>query len=153
MRATGASSPRLRAGAERACGWTGRTRGRGLDRGSVTVEAAFAVPALVAVTLLLVWVVGIGTAHLRVGDAARSAARLAARGEPDARVLDAAQRSAPGAQLSVSRDDETVLVTVWHRVRAPLPLVAGLGVDVEAQASAQREDALTGEWTTAPWPP
>ena len=58
--------------------------GRG-DGGSVTAEAALALPAVV---LVLATVVGVGrvvTAQIQCVDGARAAARLAARGEPAGR--------------------------------------------------------------------
>ncbi|MYV51457.1 hypothetical protein GT042_02815, partial [Streptomyces sp. SID3212] len=63
---------------------TGRRRFMAGDRGSVTVEAAMAVPALVAFTLALVWALTAASAQIRCVDAARAGARAAARSEPEA---------------------------------------------------------------------
>lgn len=114
-------------------GWAGRLRG-GPDRGSVTAELAVGLPA---VALLLVAVLGVGTAgvqHMRCAEAARTAARVAALGEPDAQVVAAAHRVAGDrATVQVSRADGWATVTVV----AALP-VAGLGevVTLEGRATA-----------------
>ncbi|MET9110719.1 TadE family type IV pilus minor pilin, partial [Streptomyces zhihengii] len=55
--------------------------GRG-DRGSVTAEAAVALPALVAFALALVWALMAAAAQIQCVDAARAGARAAARSEP-----------------------------------------------------------------------
>ena len=52
----------------------------------VTAEAAMVLPVLVALTAALAWVVTLGIAQVRLVDAAREAARLAARDEPAATV-------------------------------------------------------------------
>lgn len=59
---------------------------------------------------------------LRVGDAARAAARAAARGDPPERVADAARRASGRAvTVATRRDGELLTVTVTARA-APLPL-------------------------------
>ena len=77
------------------------------DRGSVTVEAALALCSLVAVLALVLAAVSAVAAQLRCIDAAREAARLTARGEPD-RAEKIARRIAPrGAVVAVTvRGDE-----------------------------------------------
>jgi hypothetical protein len=82
------------------------------DLGAVTVEAA-----IVVFSLVLVLAMGASAVMALVGqvlctDAAREAARVIARGEPD-RAKDLVQAIAPnGAQLTVHTDGDTVQVVV-----------------------------------------
>ena len=62
-------------------GASGPVRRRG-EHGSATAELAVLMPGLVLLMTLIVGVAQVGAAHLRCQDAARAAARLAARGEP-----------------------------------------------------------------------
>lgn len=97
------------------------------------MEAAFAVASLITVLGLSVGAVVGVTAHVRCVDAAREAARLAARGD-DARAARAvAEVGPPGASSSVSRDSDTVTV----QVRAPVALLPGLTVSATAVAAAE----------------
>ncbi|MEV7089428.1 TadE family type IV pilus minor pilin [Streptomyces sp. NPDC093085] len=107
------------------------------DRGSVTAEAAVAVPALVAFALTLVWGLAAAAAQIQCVDAARAGARAAARSEPRAAALAAARASAPkGATVTVGRTGE-----LWRvRVEAPLPGPGSLTLASEAVAAA--EDTL-----------
>jgi hypothetical protein len=107
----------------------------------VLLETAVAIPVLLVVVLAAMWVVGIGAAQLRVGDGAREAVRVAARGEDGAAVRTAAHRSAPGASVEVGGSDDLVWVRVQQRIRPPIPFLRGLGVTVDARATAAREPA------------
>ncbi len=94
----------------------------------MTVEAALAIAAIVAVVVLCVGALVTVTAHIRCVDAAREGARLFALGDPDAVV--AARRVAPsGAEVALTRDGEWVTVRV--EASSPLP-----GVEVAAEAVA-----------------
>lgn len=96
------------------------------DRGSTTAETAVALPALVVVLLLAVWVLACVAAQLRCVDAARVAARELARGESAASATAAARPVAPGgAEVRVRRDGDRVEVLVSARVR-PLGRLLGL---------------------------
>ncbi|HEU5474315.1 MAG TPA: TadE family type IV pilus minor pilin [Actinophytocola sp.] len=82
------------------------------EAGMVTVEAALAVAALAVVLGLVLAAIGAVTDQLRCTDAAREAARLTARGEPD-RARAAAQQIAPnGARISISQDGDAISVQV-----------------------------------------
>jgi hypothetical protein len=79
------------------------------------VEAAFGVAALVSV--LMVCLAGIAAVSMEVRciDAAREAARLAARGD-ERSAIDAARGVAPGgAAVQLRRDGEFVVATVVAR--------------------------------------
>ncbi|MDT4911252.1 MAG: hypothetical protein QOC66_380 [Pseudonocardiales bacterium] len=81
----------------------------------VTAELAACLPVLVlilAVALTAVSAVGV---RVRVQDAAREAARAAARGDQMA-ARELAARAAPGAVLTITRDSANVVAVVRGRV-------------------------------------
>jgi Flp pilus assembly protein TadG len=113
------------------------------DRGSVTAETALALPVLVVVLALAVWVLAAVGAQLRCVDAAGAAARAAARGESSSAVTALARRLAPAdAQVRVADDGEQVAVTVSAQVRPFGPARVLPGVDVDATSVALREPGL-----------
>lgn len=110
------------------------------DRGTVTAETAVVLPVLLVVLVAAVWVLACVSAQLRCVDAARSAARLLARGEAGSTVLAAAREAAPaGASVDVRHDGDSVVVVVSARVRPPGTLAGLPSVDVRAQAAALDE--------------
>lgn len=115
-------------------------RGRG-DDGMVTAEAALVIPVLLAVTLTLAWAIGVGAAQVKLIDAAREGARLAARGEPQDVVDAAVRRAGPdGAHVEISRSGGTVSVRVVAEVRPGLPVLGDLpGISLQSQAVAADE--------------
>lgn len=107
---------------------------RRADAGMVTVETAIALSALVAVLGIALAGVAAVTDQLRCTDAAREAARLAARGEPD-RGRAAAERIAPkGASIAIRIDGDAIAVDVGA---APVGLLPGLTVTGHAYAVAE----------------
>jgi len=87
------------------------------ERGSVTAELAVALPVVVVLLLGVLALTVTSVARLQVADAARSAARSAALGEPDAVVRASAVRvGGPGVSVRVSRAGEWVDVTVSRSV-------------------------------------
>ena len=110
--------------------WRPRVAGRsdaenGRERGMVTAELAVALPALLAVLVIGVNALMIGVAQIRCVDAARVAARAAARGDPAASVVEVGARVAPrGAGIAVSGGAGTAggQVTVRVTVAAPGPI-------------------------------
>lgn len=125
-------------------GWGGApappaTRGRratgGGDRGSATAELAVGLPVVVLLLLAGLTAVGAVTTRMECVNAAREAALAASRGEPGAQ---AGHRAAPpGAEVAVSVEGDTVVVTV----RAPVPLLgarlAAISVDATAVAASE----------------
>ncbi|WP_336323277.1 TadE family type IV pilus minor pilin [Streptomyces lavendofoliae] len=101
----------------------------GGDRGSVTAEAATALPALVLFTMALVWALVAAAAQIQCVDAARAGARAVA----------AAREAAPsGARVAVERAGD-----LWRvRVEAPAPGPGSLRLTLRAEAAALAEDTV-----------
>ena len=122
-----------------------RRSGRG-ERGAVTAEAAVVLPVLVALTLGLVWLVAVAATQVRVVDAARETARVAARGESDAAAAAAGRAVAPTSTvIEIDRDGEVVRVVTTAQVEGPGGIFGLLpGVDVRSRAVARVEPAAGG---------
>ncbi|AWS39993.1 hypothetical protein DKM19_00280 [Streptosporangium sp. 'caverna'] len=98
------------------------------SRGSVTVETAAVLPALMVVLAAGLWAVAAVEAQLECVDAARAGARAASRGEALERVRGGVLAVAPaGARVVVTRSAEVARVEVSVSVRprwgASLPSV------------------------------
>ena len=113
------------------------------DRGSVTAETAVLLPVLLIVLAAAVGVLACVAGQLRCIDAARAAARVAARGDDPALVRTAAERLAPpGARVTIGSTGDVVEVLVSAQVRPFGSAFAGLGsVDVSGRAVASVEGA------------
>jgi hypothetical protein len=108
-----------------------------MDEGYATAEAAVALPALVVVLGLAVGAVVTVGGQLRCVDAARAAARVAARGDTDSAASAAARQLAPpGAQVRVAHSDGLVVVSVAVTFRAGRWLP---GIPLHARAAAEAE--------------
>jgi len=115
------------------------------DRGSVTAETAVLLPALALLLVFLLSVARAATTQLNAQDAARLAARAAARGESSAEVERLAGQVAPGGSVvTVRRLDGLLRVEVTAQVR---PLGASLAwlptINVAGSAVAAVEPAST----------
>jgi hypothetical protein len=86
------------------------------------------------VVVLILCVSGLSAVSMQVRcvDAAREAARLAARGD-DGSAVNAAQGIAPDAAVQLRRDGEFVVA----RVTAKSPLLPGITIAAEAVAAAE----------------
>ncbi len=82
------------------------------DSGAVTVEAAIALGAFVAVLALALGAVCAAIDQLRCIDAAREAARLVARGEPDRARAVAAEIAPASADVGIILRGDTIQVDV-----------------------------------------
>lgn len=114
----------------------GRTAG--LQRGSVTAEVAVVLPALVVLLALLLATAHVGSAQLRLEEAARAGAREVMRGESSASVQQTVQRLAGDnatAQVGVAGDWTTIEV----RARVAGPLVELMDLELRASASGRKE--------------
>ena len=103
----------------------------------VLAETAFAIPVLLAVAVLLVWVVSLAATSLTLGDAARQAARDIARGVPVSDAVGAARDRAPGADVRAEDQGATVRVAVAKEVGAPV--VSDLTVTVRQEVVVPKE--------------
>ena len=95
-----------------------------------------ALPVLLAVTLALVWMIGLGVGQVRVVDGAREGARALARGDdPEAARSLAAEVAGDGATVRVSQTDGRAFVTVERIVTGPGAVLGHLsGVRLHATA-------------------
>jgi Flp pilus assembly protein TadG len=82
------------------------------DEGSVTVEAALGLAALTVVTVLLLAGLTVLTGQLRCTDAAREAARLLARGQPQEAAAAVHAIAPPGANLNIQQAGDAITVKV-----------------------------------------
>lgn len=108
----------------------------GGDAGTVTAELAAALPVLVLVLAVALTALSAAAARVRLQDAAREAARLAARGDVAAARRMAGQ-VAPGARLELDADGGqvvAVLVATVHPLTDALP-----GFHLEERAVAAVE--------------
>jgi hypothetical protein len=109
------------------------------ERGSVTVEAAIGICALVVMLALGLSAVGAVVAGLRAIDAAAEIARLVARGDRARGELALRQLGPDGADLSIKVEGDEVSVTVTAK---PVPLL--LGVRPSGTACAVLEPEVSG---------
>lgn len=105
------------------------------DEGMATAELAVALPVLMLLVLTAVYAVQVAGTRVRCLDAAREAARAAARGDPTAAAV--ARAVLPGSSVTLRRRSRTVTATVTIRLR---PLGSGLPpVLVTEQVTAHTE--------------
>ncbi|MFB4272552.1 TadE family type IV pilus minor pilin [Nonomuraea sp. GTA35] len=112
---------------------------RSASRGSVTAETAAMLPALMVVLAAALWAIQAVGVQLECVDAARMAARAAARGEPLDQVRAFAQAATrPNAQVAITRGPELTNVQITVEVR-PSWGEALPAVRVSAAAAAATE--------------
>lgn len=105
------------------------------ERGSATAELAVGLPALMLLLFVGLTAVSAVTTKLQCVDAAREAARAAARGEPG---TSAGRQSAPGgARVEVRVAGDIVTATVRAPVRPLGPHLPRLSVEATAVAAAE----------------
>ena len=110
------------------------------DEGSVTAELALALPTLVLVLALGIWLQSAVALHARCLDAARAGARAVVRGDPDAMVRARLAAVLPaGAAVVIGHGGGQVMVTVQARVGLP-PGVAALVTAPAISATASSPD-------------
>jgi Flp pilus assembly protein TadG len=108
------------------------------DRGTVTAELAVVLPAVVVLCAALLFAGQAVVRQVQCVDAARAAARLAARGDsPAAVTAEAGRRAPPDASVQVVRSGAAVRVEVSVPVHGPG--VRWLGVTARASATAMVE--------------
>jgi hypothetical protein len=111
------------------------------ERGAATAELALAIPLLLSLTIGLVWLLSVGAAQVRMVDAAREAARAAARGDPVAEAEARGEQIAPpGSTVDVVSRDRDVVSTATGSVEPPGGLLGFLpAVPLHARAVAVLE--------------
>ncbi|WP_370969253.1 TadE family type IV pilus minor pilin [Amycolatopsis sp. cg9] len=82
------------------------------DEGAVTVEAALGLAGLTVTTVLLVAALTAFTSQLRCTDAAREAARLLSRGQPEQAAAAVHQIAPTGANLTIDQTGDAITVKV-----------------------------------------
>jgi len=92
------------------------------ERGSVTAEFAVVVPAVVLVVVLTVAALSASGRQIRLEQAAAQAARLAARGEGEARVGSVVAALVSDAAVRIRIDGDLVCADASAAARVPLPL-------------------------------
>jgi hypothetical protein len=108
------------------------------DDGTVTAELAVALPGVVLLCAALLVTGQAVLGEVRCTDAARAAARLAARGEPaSAVVAEASRRAPPGAVVSISRAGPRWRVEIRAPLHGPLPDWASLTMSGSATADVE----------------
>ena len=109
------------------------------DRGSVLVETAIAIPALIAVCMMLLAVLAVGVTTLALGDTARDAARSLARGEHVAAVKQVAEEASPKAAVSIQHIGSVITVDVEQTLHLPGPILDSLQWTVRRSATTALE--------------
>jgi hypothetical protein len=96
-----------------------------------------ALPTVVVVSAVMIWLLGALSAQLRCVDAARSGARAAANGSSPAVIREAVEQLVPrGARIDIRRRGNEVQVIVALRV-TPAALTAEMSVSAEAVAEVE----------------
>lgn len=111
-------------------------------RGAAAAETAAVLPILLSMVVGAVWLLSLAVTQVLVVDAAREAARVAARGEGDRAVVAAGEKVAPGnARFSIRRSGGDVVVEVEARVGGPGGVFAFLPLPTaKASATASVEE-------------
>nr|WP_063792151.1 TadE family type IV pilus minor pilin [Nonomuraea pusilla] len=106
----------------------------------MTAETAAVLPALMVVLAAALWAVQAVNVQLECVDAARAAARAAARGEPVDQVRDIARAGTrPDAQIAITRDSDMTKVEITVDTR-PSWATSLPALRISATASAATED-------------
>jgi len=111
------------------------------QRGAVTAEVAIALPVLLTLLFLGIWLIGVVTTNIRCIDAARDVARAVARGESPAAAQELGRRTAPdNATITITRTDSDIHVRVTATPEGNAPLLAALpATPITAEATLQSE--------------
>jgi Flp pilus assembly protein TadG len=106
------------------------------ERGMVTAELAACLPVLVVVLAVAVSAVSVAGVRVRAQDAAREAARAAARGDPgQARQLP--QQAAPGVVVDITNSGEEIVAVARITVHPLASWLPALTVSERAVAAVE----------------
>jgi hypothetical protein len=106
----------------------------------VTAELATCLPVLVLLLAVAVSAVSVAAQRVRALDAAREAARAAARGD-DGAARRLARQAAPGAAISIGRSGGEVVAVARLRVHLLAGWLPGVTVTARAVAAAEPDGA------------
>ena len=111
------------------------------QRGAVTAEVAIALPILLTLLFLGIWLIGVVTANIQCIDAARDVARAVARGESPEIAQEIGRRTAPSnATITITRTGPDIHVTVTATPNRNAPLLTALpATPTTAKAILQSE--------------
>ncbi|MEV7093583.1 TadE family type IV pilus minor pilin [Amycolatopsis sp. NPDC051045] len=107
----------------------------------MTVEAALGLAGLTVVSVLLVAGLTVLASQLRCTDAAREAARLLARGQPEEAAAAVHQIAPPGANLAFEHNGDTITVKVTAHPAADL--LPAIHLDGTAYAVVEPDTEVT----------
>jgi Flp pilus assembly protein TadG len=110
------------------------------ERGTVTAELAACLPVLVLVLAVVLSAVSVSAARVRVQDAAREAARAAARGD-DVAARRLAQEYAPGCTVTITRSASQVVALARMRAHLFADWLPAIAVGERAVAAVEPSDA------------
>jgi Flp pilus assembly protein TadG len=102
----------------------------------VTAELAACLPVLVLLLAVAISAVSVASTRVSVQDAAREAARAAARGD-DAAALRLARFAAPGVLVHLARSGADVTVTASVSAHLLVPFLPAVTVTARAVAAAE----------------
>jgi Flp pilus assembly protein TadG len=110
------------------------------DRGMVTAELAACLPVLVLLLGIALTAVSLVGARVRLQDAAREAARAAARGDPVA-AHGLAIGAAPGSAITITRTSTDVLAVARERVHLLGNWLPGISISERSVAAVEPKAA------------
>jgi len=113
------------------------------DSGMVTAELAASLPVLMILLGVALSAVSVADQRVRAADAAREAARAAARGD-SAAAARLARQAAPGAAVAISRSGDRVVAQVRIAVHPMGGWLPALQV-VERAVAAAEPDQFGGQ--------
>ncbi|GAA1536225.1 TadE family protein [Brevibacterium picturae] len=126
------------------CSCEPRGRKQHRDAGTATAEFAVVMPAIVLLIIVLTGAAAVGFSQLRAFDAARSAAREIARGEPQAAVVTEAKKHA-GHASDVRVRSEGGYSTVTVTIELPAAIIVLNEVEAAATARTEGTRSSTGQ--------
>ena len=114
---------------------------------AVTAEFAVVLPGVTLVLALCLGAVATGAAQVRLEDAARVAARAAARGDTEASIHTAVSQTDRDAAVSIAREGNTVRVSAERKAPGVIGATTGWTLRAQATASVEGSEGLqdTGE--------
>lgn len=111
----------------------------GRDTGTATAEFAVVLPAIVLLVVVMAGAAAVGFSQLRAFDAARSAAREIARGEPQpAVVAEAKKHSGSSSTVTVRSDGGYSVVTVTIRLPEAIFFLDSVTADATSRFEGDR---------------